>query len=94
VVGGVPAQVLGGDAPATTDELDLPELLQRVLGLDQKPAPSDGPDQIPEWDSLGALKILLAVERTYQITVREDQLKSAQSVARLMEIVASARAKA
>lgn len=58
--------------------------------LAEKPEPSDGPDQIPEWDSLGALKILLAIEKTYGISVREDQLKAAQSVARLDEIVRTA----
>ena len=95
VVGGVPARPLGDDPSPTAagDAVDLAELLQRVLGLSEKPKMSDGPDQIPEWDSLGALKILLAVERTYSITVREDQLKSAQTVARLTELVTAARAK-
>jgi acetyltransferase-like isoleucine patch superfamily enzyme len=92
VVGGVPARPIGDD-PAPTDKLDLPELLQRVLGLSGLPSLSDGPDQIPEWDSLGALKILLAMERSYGISIPEDQLKSAQSVARLSEIAQAARAK-
>jgi acetyltransferase-like isoleucine patch superfamily enzyme len=92
VVGGVPARPIGDD-PAPTDKLDLPELLQRVLGLSEPPSASDGPDQIPEWDSLGALKILLAMERSYGISIPEDQLKSAQSVARLAEIAQAARAK-
>ena len=92
VVGGVPARPIGDEAPAG-ERIDVPELLQKVLGLAEKPKPGDGPDQIPEWDSLGALKILLAMERSFGITIREDQLKSAQSVGRLGEIVAAALAK-
>jgi len=92
VVGGVPARPLGDDA-LSGERVDVPALLQKVLGLAQRPGLHDGPDQIPEWDSLGALKILLALERTYAITIREDQLKSAQSAARLTEVVEAALAR-
>lgn len=93
VVGGVPARSITDEAFATTERVGVPELLQKVLGLAHKPRPDDGPDQIAEWDSLGALKILLALERSYNISIREDQLKSAQSVARLTEVVEAALAK-
>jgi UDP-3-O-[3-hydroxymyristoyl] glucosamine N-acyltransferase len=95
VVAGVPARPLTDDAaPAEAGRPDLPELVKRVLGLSQTPSLADGPDQIPEWDSLGALKLLLAMERSFGVAIREDQLKSAHSVARLAEIVEAALAAA
>ena len=90
VFGGVPARALTDAAP--TDALDLPDLVMRVLGLARHPDPSDGPDQIPEWDSLGTLRLLLAVEERFGITLGEDDMKAARSVAHFSEVVDRARA--
>jgi maltose O-acetyltransferase len=90
--GGVPARALTGAAP--TDELDLPNLVMHVLGLSRHPDPSEGPDQIPEWDSLGTLRLLLAVEERFGIALGEDDMKAARSVAHLSEMVAAARERA
>ncbi len=90
-VGGVPARPLNekGEGP-----VDLPELVMRILGLASPPGPSDGPEQIAQWDSLGTLRLLLAVEETFGITLGEDEMKAARSVAHLTEVVAAARARA
>jgi acyl carrier protein/carbonic anhydrase/acetyltransferase-like protein (isoleucine patch superfamily) len=92
-VAGVPAGVLG-EVPVELGpqgSLDLRPLVQLVLGLSSTPELDDGPDQIPQWDSLGALKLLLAIERTFKVTLPEEQLKKAQSIALLTQVVASAQ---
>jgi acetyltransferase-like isoleucine patch superfamily enzyme len=92
VVGGVPARSLVKES--RSEMADLPTLVMRVLNLSALPNLKDGPDQIPQWDSLGSLKLLLALEQTFGVTIGERQLKAAQSVAGLAEIVRAASAPA
>jgi maltose O-acetyltransferase len=82
VVSGVPARTR---ERAEVGAVDVPELVMRTLGLSVRPQPGDGPHTIPEWDSLGALKLLLAMEDTFGIVIREE-LSSARTIARLQEI--------
>lgn len=89
-VGGVPARVLS-DSPRES-ELDIPQLVQIVLGLASRPDPAAGPGEIPEWDSLGTLRLLLAIEETYGISVREKDVQSARTVAALAAVVDDALA--
>jgi acyl carrier protein len=62
-------------------------LVQSVLGLSERPRDSDGPEQIPAWDSLGTLRLLLAIEETLGITLHEGEMRAANTVATLSEIV-------
>jgi acyl carrier protein len=64
-----------------------------VLGLSTPPADTDGPDQIREWDSLGALKIVLAIEEAYGIALNEQELKAMVSLAELARVIETARAR-
>jgi len=89
VVGGVPARPLNGAASA--DSPDIAELTKNVLGLAVRPELTLGPNEIPEWDSLGTLRLLLAIEETYGITVREEEVHSAKTVAALADLVESAK---
>jgi acetyltransferase-like isoleucine patch superfamily enzyme/acyl carrier protein len=94
VVAGVPARALSsGDGAQTVTEVQLPELVMRVLGLSSLPLDSDGPAQIREWDSLGALKLVLALEEAFGIALSEQELKAQHSVAELAQAVAAARAR-
>lgn len=81
VVGGVPARPVS--ELATGGSTDLREFVMRVLGLETLPGFDDGPDQIPAWDSLGSLKLLLALEDAYQVTVREDAMNKVHSIGAL-----------
>lgn len=89
VVGGVPARPLNGAASA--DSPDIAELTKNVLGLAVRPELTLGPNEIPEWDSLGTLRLLLAIEETYGVTVREEEVHSAKTVAALADLVESAK---
>jgi acetyltransferase-like isoleucine patch superfamily enzyme/acyl carrier protein len=87
-VAGVPARAAtnGTEKQAT----GLADLVMRVLGLSAPPAPSDGPNEIPQWDSLGSLKLLLALEDAYHLILGEEDMKAARSVGKLAEIVEAA----
>jgi acetyltransferase-like isoleucine patch superfamily enzyme/acyl carrier protein len=91
VVAGVPARAVTDGALG--DSADLPGLVMRVLALTSPPTPDMGPNDISQWDSLGSLKLLLAIEEAFDLTLNEDQVASARSVARLAEIVEAARKK-
>jgi acyl carrier protein len=56
-----------------------------------RPDLSWGPDQIPEWDSLGTLRLLLAIEEAFGITVSEKEIQAARTVASLSDTVERAR---
>jgi acetyltransferase-like isoleucine patch superfamily enzyme/acyl carrier protein len=95
-VGGVPARLLapGGAAPASEDgSLDrLPAVVAEALGLRQPPPLSAGRAGMPEWDSLGALRVMLAVEEAFDVTLDEDGVASVREVGDLAGLVRAARA--
>jgi acetyltransferase-like isoleucine patch superfamily enzyme len=88
---GVPARVSAGrDGPNAAAGADLLERVQTVVAATfavEAPEPSDGPPQIPAWDSLGALRLLLALEEEFAV-VLPDTLAEARSVLELGDAVA------
>ena len=79
VVSGHPARPQG----AIAGRLGAAEIVQRVFSLPSLPGPADGPHSIPAWDSLGALRLLLALEETSGRKLRESDLARASTVADL-----------
>jgi acyl carrier protein len=95
VVSGVPARtrveqlsVLEGAA----DLQSVPLLVQRVLGLRQTPALAHGPDDFMEWDSLGSLRLLLAIEDELGLRLAEQDMVRVRTVADLVAAIARASA--
>lgn len=89
VFGGVPARAVTNTAVEPgAGGVELPELVKRVFGLKRVPDLSDGPDTIAEWDSLGSLRLLLALEEAYAVTISEEDMRAARSLARLADVVA------
>jgi acetyltransferase-like isoleucine patch superfamily enzyme/acyl carrier protein len=86
-VGGVPARVVVASSSIVGDSSNMPQLVQSVLGLAEPPHPSQGPAQIAAWDSLGALRLLLAIEDTYGVTLKEDEMRTANTVSALSTLV-------
>jgi acyl carrier protein len=78
----------GDDAPAVSD---VPRLVMQVLALPSLPDASAGPEQIAQWDSLGALRLIVAIEETFGIALAEDQMKAARSIRELAGHVEAAR---
>lgn len=101
VSGTVPAGAVVGGNPARAQwaaagEDDRPEravplLVQRVLGLSSVPGPDDGPDRISAWDSLGALRLVLALEEQFSITLTEDEIRTSRTVRDIASRVQSAQ---
>jgi acyl carrier protein len=63
----------------------------QVLSLPSIPDASAGPEQIAQWDSLGALRLIVAIEDTFGIALGEDQMKAARSIRDLATHVEAAR---
>ena len=70
---------------------DVPALVQKVFGLEQLPRPEDGPAQIPAWDSFGGLRLLMAVEETFGVSLNEKQIARANTVAGLAQVINEAK---
>ena len=58
------------------------------------PDPGSGPDDVPEWDSLGSLKLLLALEEAFGCTIDEDVLAAARTVGDVQRVVELTRQRA
>jgi acetyltransferase-like isoleucine patch superfamily enzyme len=71
--------------------LDVPTVVKNVFGLRSLPGPDAGPDQIKQWDSLGALRLLVALEEAFHLDIEGDQFKAVRSVGDLIAYVELAR---
>lgn len=100
-VSGVPARVArvaqaggGGRADAPRDASDAMDRVRTVISETFSVArpiePSDGPATIPAWDSLGTLRLLLALEDEFRVGLADDALRNAQTVAEVAEAVVGA----
>jgi acetyltransferase-like isoleucine patch superfamily enzyme/acyl carrier protein len=86
-VSGNPAIPLGGRVEGASS---VAAVVARVFQLAGPPGPELGPDDIAAWDSLGALRLLLALEATFSIVLDERQLAGVRDVAGLERAVAAA----
>jgi acyl carrier protein len=62
-----------------------------VLGLPALPDLRTGPSEIAQWDSLGALRLIVAIEERLGVSLTDEDLKSVQSVGELARRVEAAR---
>ena len=93
---GVPARVISGAEGPGASRLGAAasDLLERVGAVVAetlqiaRPDPADGPAEIPAWDSLGALRLLLALEEEFGIVLPEA-LGDARSVHQLCDVVSA-----
>jgi acetyltransferase-like isoleucine patch superfamily enzyme len=90
VVTGVPARAMG-KSPARKVDSTAVAIIMRVFGLLTLPDPLDGPGQIPAWTSIGAVRLLLALETAFGVRLPEDEMRSAQNVADVVRLVNQAR---
>ncbi|HZZ84809.1 MAG TPA: phosphopantetheine-binding protein [Anaeromyxobacteraceae bacterium] len=93
-VAGVPARPApaGASALAQGETLaaQVPRVVAAALGLKASPGPGDGPRELPEWDSLGALRVLLALEEELGITLDESAAMRARDLSELTALVEAA----
>ncbi len=95
VVSGNPARPpLASNDTGIDDPHDVvPRLVRDVLGLERLPSADEGPDQISSWDSLGALRLIFALEERFSISLTEDEIKTARSIRDIVDRVGTARAR-
>jgi carbonic anhydrase/acetyltransferase-like protein (isoleucine patch superfamily) len=92
-VSGVPARARGERVAGETEGVaSVPDIVMRSFALPSAPEPGHGPTEIPGWDSLGALTLLLALEDAFGISLSEDGVVTARTVADLARIVEQAMA--
>jgi maltose O-acetyltransferase len=95
VVVGVPARARGnreepaGSEPAGID--GLPVVVAEALGCREPISPDTRPADLVEWDSLGSLRVLLALEEAYGVTLGQEGVACAQSIGDLAVLVQAAR---
>jgi acetyltransferase-like isoleucine patch superfamily enzyme len=90
VVAGVPARAMGKN-PARKADSTTVAVIMGVFGIATLPDPLDGPGQIPAWTSIGAVRLLLAMESAFGVTLPEDQMLTAKNVGDVVRLVTQAR---
>jgi acetyltransferase-like isoleucine patch superfamily enzyme/acyl carrier protein len=88
---GVPARMASASAQTLDAGADVIGIVTRVFGLPARPDVDSGPDEIPQWDSFGSLKLLLSLEEALGITLDEEVVAAVRSVADLQTAVERAQ---
>jgi acyl carrier protein len=97
-VRGVPARaVKATNGRATAVARDPAEVFERVKAIvaetfmvDRPLEASDGPEEIRAWDSLGSLRLLLALEDELHVVLPDDALYGVRSVADVADVMVRA----
>jgi acyl carrier protein len=79
---------LVGDRGSISDRLTA--IVTEACGVEGALRPEEGPSQIIGWDSLGALRVLIAMEEEFRISLPEHALCAISTLRDLEEIVAEA----
>lgn len=94
-VAGVPARVMAsarlaesGQSERTVEER-IPEVAQRAFRLIRPPSLTDGRYQIPGWDSLGSLSLLITLEEEFALPLNESHLVGVKNLLDLARVVES-----
>ena len=88
---GVPARVRRVSSVGTSNvEERIHAIVADTFELDRALDPSDGPATIARWDSLGALRLLLALEEELGVSLAENALSHVANVGELAAVVTAA----
>jgi acetyltransferase-like isoleucine patch superfamily enzyme/acyl carrier protein len=93
-IAGNPARVLNrntGRERALGIEDQTIDAVVRALDLDRRSIDVDQSLQsLPQWDSLGVLRVLLMLEEQFEITLQQDEISSVDRLSELVAIVEDA----
>lgn len=96
-VSGVPArlvQAARADAPAGSLEERVARAAMQAFRLRTVPALADGPAQIPTWDSLGALSLLIGLEEEFGVVLTEQDMRSVRRLDDIVQLLARVKLRA
>lgn len=86
-VAGNPARAVGErDAHAGDRAIDLDSVravVRRTFGLDALPDSDTSRDDLPQWDSLGTLNLLLSLEEAFGVSISNEAMARIHTVAEL-----------
>jgi acyl carrier protein len=68
----------------------LTDLIATVLGITQAEAGTATTENVPAWDSLAHLNLIMAVEQEFGVQFSADQIAELDSVQRIQQAVAVA----
>lgn len=92
-VAGVPARVMAAHRLAESSQTErtleerIAEVAQRAFRLTRRPSLTDGRYQIPGWDSLGSLSLLITLEEEFSIPLNESHLVGVNTLRDLAGVV-------
>ena len=73
-------------------EPELRQAMADVLGLDPEDiGPETGRDTVSDWDSVGHLRLILEVERTFGVRFPAAEIPELTSAARIHQAIQEAR---
>lgn len=90
VVAGVPARVVGKGSAYKSIDL-VATTVMRIFGLTKLPGDQDGPAQIAAWTAIGCVRLLFALEESLGLTLHEEEIRRARTIAEVASIVTRAR---
>jgi acyl carrier protein len=67
----------------------LTELVATVLGITHAEAGTASTDNVPAWDSIAHLNLIMAVEQEFGVQFSVDQIAELDSVQRIRQAVAA-----
>ena len=77
------------DKESEVPALSLMALIRKTFSLapDAAVAATDGPGSLDGWDSLGHMKLILAIERAYEVHIEPSEAMAVESVADIIAIL-------
>ncbi|HXC07894.1 MAG TPA: DapH/DapD/GlmU-related protein [Steroidobacteraceae bacterium] len=90
VIAGVPARVMSNDVARAVGR-SVASIVKRVFRLRALPSPLDGPTQIAEWTDNGSVRLLIALEDEFAVTLSEEHVRAARTVNDVARLVTLAR---
>ena len=78
---------LMAERPGRGTPTSVGAVVARVFGLDAAPAATARPADIPGWDSLGTLELVMALETTFGVRIDERRLADVSTVGDLAQLV-------
>ena len=73
------------------EENDIKKLMGRVWGIDPEKIPSKARfNEIPQWDSLGHVSLLVALEEEYRVSINYEILTELISMRAIIEYLKEA----
>lgn len=68
------------------DSKDVIDLVAGALDIDPSVlSPQTTSEQVPQWDSLGYLRLLMAIEERFGVRIELEKMSELNSIARIVE---------